>query len=161
MSAAGPTYVGRPHDFDFLCGRWHVVNRRLRRRLAGCETWDTFDARHRGVSLLDGILSVDEMRASHMAGSAVRLLDLTQRRWSIHWVTGEGGVLLPPVHGGWCGDRGEFHGDDTDEGRPVRVRFVWQRFGRDAARWTQAFAPAEAPEAWEDNWVMDFSRVGD
>lgn len=154
-----PAYIGRPHDFDFLCGAWRVDNRRLRRRLAGCTEWDRFEARHQGFSLLGGILSVDEMVAEPLAGSAVRVLDLAQRRWAIHWVARGGGVLLPPVHGGWHGDRGEFFGDDTDEGRPVRVRFTWQRFGPDAARWTQAFAPAEAPQAWEDNWVMEFSRV--
>src|ERR1700682_5729841 len=30
-------------------------------------------------------------------------------------------------------------GDDTDDGRPVRVRFLWRVIGKDTAHWEQAF----------------------
>jgi hypothetical protein len=62
----------------------------------------------------------------------------------------------PPVVGGFAGDRGEFYGEDEDEGRPVRVRFVWTRLSPDAARWEQAFSFGGGP--WETNWVMEFTR---
>jgi hypothetical protein len=35
---------------------------------------------------------------------------------------------------GFAGDRGEFYGQDMDEGRPVWARFLWDRLGPDAAR---------------------------
>jgi hypothetical protein len=41
----------------------------------------------------------------------------------------------------------------------VKVRFVWTKRGRDAARWEQAFSIDGA--AWETNWVMEFSRASD
>jgi len=73
--------------------------------------------------------------------------------------------LQPPVHGGWNGDRGVFHGDDVDDGRPVRVRFLWERLGPDQARWSQDFALAGQDGAsdggWETNWVMELQRVRD
>jgi hypothetical protein len=63
----------------------------------------------------------------------------------------------PPVVGGFAGDRGEFYGEDVDEGRPVRVRFVWTRLSPDTARWEQAFSYDGGP--WETNWVMEFTRA--
>ena len=32
------------HDFDFFHGRWTVRNRRLLKRLAGCDEWEEFEA---------------------------------------------------------------------------------------------------------------------
>ena len=61
------------------------------------------------------------------------------------------------MHGGFAGDRGEFHGTDTDDGREIQVRFVWERLGPDQARWSQAFALVGGE--WELNWVMEMRRV--
>jgi hypothetical protein len=72
-------------------------------------------------------------------------------------VNSKTGALFPPVVGGFAGDRGEFYGDDEDGGRPVKVRYVWTRLGKDAARWEQAFAPDG--RNWETNWVMDLTRA--
>ena len=63
------------------------------------------------------------------------------------------------MRGGWLGERGEFYGDDEDEGRPVTVRFTWQRLGDDEARWEQAFS-LDGGMQWETNWVMAFRRAG-
>ena len=57
----------------------------------------------------------------------------------------------------FAGDRGEFRGRDSDDGREVEVRFVWNRLGADAARWEQAFS-LDGRE-WETNWTMDFKRA--
>ena len=158
-------FIGRPHDFDFLAGRWHVGNRFLRARLAGCDEWESFDAVQQGWSHLDGLVSVDEIafEGRPWRGLTMRTLDLATKRWAIRWVSSRDGRLQPPVHGGWCGDRGEFTGDDEDGGRPVRVRFLWERLGPDRARWSQDFALAgrdgAADGPWETNWVMDFRRL--
>ena len=56
-------------------------------------------------------------------------------------------------------DRGEFFGADSDDGRAVRVRFVWTRLDPDAASWAQAFALDGG--AWEENWVMESCRIQD
>ena len=161
------TYIGRPHDFDFLVGRWRIANRRLRQRHAGCDDWIAFDATHQAWSHLGGLVSVDDNVFPDLAtgGLSFRALDLAAQQWHIHWVSSRDGRVSPPVVGGWNGDRGVFAGDDEDDGRPVRVRFLWERLGPDRARWSQDFALAGvdgAPDGpWETNWVMDFSRLAD
>ncbi|MGH7911450.1 MAG: NIPSNAP family protein [Candidatus Dormibacteraceae bacterium] len=149
---------GDAHDFDFVAGRWTVANRRLRRRGQGCDEWDEFPGTHHGWLLLGGIANVDEMAcpARGFSGMSVRAFDPAAGRWSISWISSLRGVPEPPLVGDFCGDHGEFFGDDVDEGRPVRVRFRWDRVGADAARWAQAFSYAGGP--WETNWVMEFSR---
>lgn len=160
-------FIGRPHDFDFLVGRWRVANRRLRQRLVGSDDWEFVEARQEAWTHLDGQVSIDEIafEGRGWKGFTLRTLDMKARRWSIYWINSTDGRLFPPVHGGWAGDRGEFLGDDVDDGRPVRARFVWERLGPDAARWSQDFAlvdPAGGPDgAWERNWVMEFRRIKD
>ena len=53
---------------------------------------------------------------------------------------------------------GRFEGDDSHDGRPIKVRFCWTRDGPDAARWEQSFS-ADDGEAWEVNWTMGFTRA--
>ncbi|MGN6526452.1 MAG: hypothetical protein ACTHL8_08695 [Burkholderiaceae bacterium] len=158
-------FVGRPGDFAFLAGRWQVTNRRLRERGVGCTEWDTIPAVNEGWSLMNGQISVDEItfEGQPLVGSTFRTLDVAAGRWAIYWVSSRDGRLQPPVHGGWSGDRGMFVGDDRDGDRPIRVRFLWERLGADAARWSQDFAPIDADGAlagpWETNWIMDFRRL--
>ena len=154
-----PDFIGRPNDFAFLAGHWHVANRRLRRRLAGCDDWDRFDATMQGWSLLDGGVSVDEIHfpTQGFSGCTVRTLDRAAQRLAIYWINSRNGQLFPPVFGGFAGERGEFFGDDEDAGRAVKVRFVWTRLGPDAAHWEQAFSLDTG--AWETNWVMEMRRV--
>lgn len=153
-------WPGGAHDFDFVAGRWSVVNRRLRARGVSCDDWDEFGGTHRGRLLLGGIANVDEMvcPSRGFSGMSVRAFDPVARRWSISWVSSTRGVLEPPVFGGFGGDHGEFYGDDVDGGRPVQVRFRWDRPGPHTARWEQSFSYDGAP--WERNWVMEFTREG-
>ena len=155
--------IGRPHDFDFLAGgTWHVVNRRLRQRLpGGDEDWTTFEHTFRAQVLMDGQVSIDEnvFASQGFTGLTFRTLDVAAQRWAIYWINSRDGLVQPPVRGGWDGDRGEFFGEDEDAGRPVRVRFLWERLGPDTARWSQDFALAGGDGAWETNWVMEMRRV--
>ncbi|WP_422844623.1 hypothetical protein [Acidovorax sp. M2(2025)] len=84
--------------------------------------------------------------------------------WSIYWLdnaTGglnpATGLLRPPVVGGFRNGVGVFEGDDTCDGRPVRVRFEWSQTHTGAPRWQQAFS-ADHGATWEVNWVMQFTR---
>ena len=160
-------YIGRPHDFDFLVGRWHIANRRLRQRHAGSTDWIEFSATTQAWSHLGGLVSVDDNVFHDMGvgGLSFRALDVAAQRWNIYWVSSRDGLVSPPVTGGWNGDIGRFSGEDLDDGQPVRVRFLWERLGPDRARWSQDFALAGrdgAPDGpWETNWVMDFSRLPD
>lgn len=152
-------YYGRPHDFDFLVGRWRVHSRRLRQRHVGSNDWNEFEGVMQAWSHLDGIVSVDQFdfESQGFSGCTVRTLDLAKREWSICWVNSRSGRLEPPVRGGWQVDRGEFYGNDEDDGRPVKVRFIWLRKGRDAASWEQSFS-IDGGRNWEINWVMELQR---
>ena len=153
-------FIGRPGDFDFLVGgRWRVRNRRLHTRLVGAADWTEFEAVSQAWRHLGGQVSVDEIafETEGFAGCTLRTLNLQTRQWAIYWINSRCGQLFPPVHGGWDGARGEFYGEDEDDGRPVRVRFVWERLAQDRARWTQAFS-VDGGATWEDNWVMDMER---
>jgi hypothetical protein len=151
---------GGLHDFDFLAGNWSVLTRRLKTRGAGAQDW----AEARGVSrmhiYLGGAANVQEVEFPSLGWSAIapRFFNIEKQQWSIYWALSRQGVLLmPPVVGGFIGDRGEMYGEDQDDGRPVKTRFIWSRLGPEAARWEQAFDYGDGN--WETNWIMEFTRA--
>jgi hypothetical protein len=154
------TMTSTKHDFDFIAGTWTVQNRRLKARGVGSTDWDEFPATVRGTIHLGGIANVDEIHfpTKGWSGLTLRTFDIEKRQWSIYWVNSRDGVILPPVVGGFDGDRGEFYGEDQDDGRHVEVRYVWTKLGPDRAHWEQAFSFDGV--TWEVNWMNDFVRVG-
>lgn len=151
--------TGQPDDFDFLHGRWQVLNRRLATRVPGSDDWQEFPSVLACEPRLGGIANVEQIdfTTQDWSGMTLRLFDTAKRQWSIYWAHNRSGILFPPVRGGFDGDRGEFYGEDEDNGRKVYARFVWQRQGPDAARWEQAFSPDG--EEWLTNWTMQMTRM--
>jgi hypothetical protein len=89
-----------------------------------------------------------------------RFFDPEKKRWSIYWADSRRcGELDPPVLGSFSGDTGVFVGEDTFEGRPILVRYVWSSVTTPKPRWEQAFSEDDG-ESWETNWVMDFTPAG-
>ena len=150
-------------DFDFWMGEWKVQNRRLRRRLAGSDDWDEFEADARAWPILGGLGNADEYRTDRdggFLGMSFRFFDPRTRQWSIYWADSRRpGLLDPPVIGSFAGDEGVFEGDDTFEERPIRVRFTWSGVTTGSPSWEQSFSE-DGGETWEPNWRMDFTRVG-
>ena len=68
------------------------------------------------------------------------------------------GPLDPPVVGTFHDGVGTFLADDTFNGRPIRVRFVWSRIAPTSCHWEQAFS-TDRGATWETNLVMDFKRT--
>jgi len=66
-------------------------------------------------------------------------------------------VLFPAVSGRFRDGTGLFYGDDSYEGRAVRVRYVWSDITAVSARWEQAFS-ADDERTWEVNWIMELTR---
>ena len=110
--------------------------------------------------MLGGVANVDEiaMPSREFSGLTIRTFDLSRCLWSIGWVNSTRGLLEPPVVGRFEDGRGVFEGEDTDEGRPVRVRFVGDAITPTSARWRQAFS-GDGGRTWETNWVMQFTRT--
>jgi len=148
-------------DFDFLMGRWTIHNRRLRRRLAGSTEWEEFESSCVARPLPGGLGNEDELRiadAGGYVGMSFRFFNPATQRWAIHWADSRRGVLDPPVVGAFVDGTGTFEGEDSFEGRPILVRFVWSRTRTEAPRWEQAFSD-DGGETWETNWFMDFARA--
>jgi hypothetical protein len=161
---AGSTYTldrtGDLHDFDDLAGAWVFANRRLKARGVGSDEWDEFPAVSCTTIHLGGVANVDEIQfpTKGWGGLTVRTFDVKKRQWSIYWVNSRDGLMFPPVVGGFDGNRGEFYGEDTDDGRPILVRFVWTKLGNERFRWEQWFS-YDGGVAWEMNWTNTLSRA--
>ena len=147
------------HDFDFLHGRWQVHHRLLKARGAGSNEWVEYQGTADTRPLLAGLCNVEEHRISgRNSGVALRCYDRSAKRWAIYWVGDGDGLLGPAVYGGFQGNEGLFEGDDTYEGKPIRVRFLWRKLSSSSARWEQSFS-FDAGHSWETNWIMDFKRA--
>jgi hypothetical protein len=146
-------------DFDFLVGTWKIDNRRLKQRLNGCTEWESFTARAEGRNQFAGAANIDEITfPDGTFGLTVRLFDPRRREWSLYWASSTTGTIFPPVVGRFSEGTGEFYGDDTHDGRPVRVRFLWSGITPTSARWEQAFS-VDGGATWETNWIMEMTRA--
>lgn len=155
-------------DFDFLAGRWDVVNRKLDDPTPeAAARWHGFRSFAESRSILGGLGNYDDHLFPDFPGRgechglAFRLFDFGQDMWRIWWGSDPGsGDLAPPLLGHFQGGEGHFEGDDVYEGRSIRVRFKWYAITPVSARWEQAFSFGDdAP--FEVNWIMGFRRVVD
>jgi hypothetical protein len=62
------------------------------------------------------------------------------------------------VLGRFDGGIGTFVGEDTFDGRPILVRFLWLDITARTCRWEQSFSD-DGGATWEINWVMEFTRT--
>ncbi len=53
---------------------------------------------------------------------------------------------------------GTFFSDESFEGKPIKVRDIWDATNPERPHWQQAFSP-DAGKTWEVNWVTAFARV--
>jgi hypothetical protein len=152
--------AGGAHDFDFLIGSWEVANRRLTTLLSGSDDWDEFPATAVCRSLFGGAANVDEIvfPTKGFSGATLRLFDPARDEWSLYWANSRTGTLFPPVVGRFDDGRGDFYGDDTHDGVPIRAHFVWSEITGESARWEQEFS-ADGGRTWESNWVMELRRA--
>lgn len=147
------------NDFDFLAGTWMVANRWREDFLDHDSAWEEFPAVSHASRHFDGGANVDEIvfPTKDFSGLTLRLYDTERKQWSLYWSSKRSGRLFPPVTGQFIDGRGEFHGEDSHYGHPVRVRFVWSDITARSARWEQAFSVDEGT-TWVTNWIMEFSR---
>lgn len=152
--------MSSPRDFDFFHGAWEVLNRRRTDFLDPDSDWEAFPATSHCRPLFDGAANIDEIDMPYLGskGLTLRLFDRETEQWSLNWSSSGSGKLFPPVVGRFEAGRGEFYGDDTHDGKDVRVRFVWSGVRAESARWEQAFS-VDGGETWVTNWTMDFTRA--
>ena len=150
-------------DFDFQIGSWQVRHRRLKERLANCTEWEEFDGTSDMRPILGGNGNVED-NLLHIPGGtyraiALRSYDPAQDSWAIWWIDARSPHTLDvPVIGRFEQGVGHFYADDTLDGQPIRLRFIWSRTDTSTPRWEQAMS-ADGGESWEVNWTMDFTRA--
>lgn len=150
-------------DFDFLIGDWRVSHRRLKRRLAGDQDWETFSGESSTRKILGGLGNLEDNWIDLPGGAyraiALRSFDPQTARWAIWWLDARAPHHLDvPVIGNFENGVGAFFAEDRLDGRPIRVRFLWTQTKTPAPQWEQAFS-ADGGMSWETNWVMAFSRL--
>jgi hypothetical protein len=161
----GPSPVAEHvHDWDWLVGRWNVRHHRLKGRLVGSTTWEDFNGTSVERKTMGGQGTFDdnviELPDGTYRAVGFRAFDPKSGEWLIWWLDGRYPTdIEPPVHGGFKDGVGTFFGDDSLNGRPIKVRFTWSRITATSAHWEQAFSP-DGGKTWETNWTMEFARAG-
>jgi hypothetical protein len=160
-----PLNPDAPHDFDFIVGDWQVRHRRLNARLVGCTDWTEFQGLSSTRPTLGGYGNVEDnllhLPEGDVRALAMRSFDAASRSWSIWWLDARNPHRLDvPVVGRFAHGTGVFHAEDTLNGQPIRVRFVWRPNPGGRPTWEQAFSP-DGGATWETNWTMEFTRRGD
>ncbi|MFY9912199.1 MAG: hypothetical protein WAK56_20330 [Candidatus Sulfotelmatobacter sp.] len=152
------------HDFDFLVGHWRVHHRKLKKRLANSHEWIEFEGTLFSQPLMGGYANVDddvfEVPGGAYRGVAPRSFDAKSGQWSIWWMDSRTPLapMDPPVRGSFHNGVGTFYADDTENGKPIRIRFVWSKITPISCHWEQAHSP-DGGRTWETNWIQDLKRV--
>lgn len=103
--------------------------------------------------------NVIDLPAGAYRALALRSFDAEAGTWAIWWLDQRAPHQLDvPVIGGFENGVGAFYANDTLDGRPIRVRFLWLDTASGSPRWEQAFSPDDGA-SWETNWTMQFTRA--
>jgi len=152
------------HDFDFLFGHWQVHHRKLKERLVNSHEWIEFEGILFSQPLMGGYANVDddvfEVPGGTYRGVAPRSFDAKSQQWSIWWLDSRTPLarLDPPVRGRFKNGIGTFYADDIENGKAIRIRFIWSKITPTSCHWEQAYSP-DGGKTWETNWVQDLKRV--
>lgn len=150
---------GGPHDFDYYAGAWTTRSRSLKARNVGSKDWQEFSSTLCVTQHLDGLVEISDMYmpSRGSSGLTVRAFDVKKKQWVVHYINSKTGAMDPPTFGGFNGSQGTLYGEDTDNGRPIKVEVKWIEIDHDHARWQQAFSYDN--RTWETNWISDFTRA--
>jgi hypothetical protein len=145
--------------FYFLAGQWQVQHHRLKNPWGERQEWNDFDGNATFRTLVDGLVSVEELRDAKGVpfGGAVRSFDRERRVWSDSWLGARDGILQPGVIGRFDGSVGTFVTPDMHEDSVILARGVWRRISADEFTWEQ-FLSRDYGATWLLTWHMRFQR---
>ena len=156
------TTTSSPTDFDFVIGQWRVRHRRLNARLCGCTEWTEFSGRMETRKILQGFGNLEDnvlgFPEGEVRAAALRSFDPVTRTWAIWWLDGRAPHQLDvPVVGIFSGGEGTFYADDSLNGKPIKIRFIWKVNPGANPTWEQAFSDDDG-SSWETNWTMELEQ---
>jgi hypothetical protein len=148
-----------PGDFDFLTGEWRIKLRKF--DTSGPDGKKERDASATVRRVLNGMGSIEELRNGDgsMWGMGVRVWHPEQKMWADHWTAAQDGVVNSPQLGQFIDGTGIFRMDDTDDGKPIKIKAVWDKITPTSCRWYQ-ITSRDTGKTWEYGWYMDWTRVG-
>jgi len=148
-------------DFSFQDGHWTVHHRKLRKRLAASNDWYEFTGTTTAGPLMAGMAGYEDNLLDDPSGpyraEGLRRFDPKTGLWSIWWWDERFSEIDPPVSGRFENGIGTFLGDSVLDGKPIRVRYIWDMPAAGVPRWCQAFSTDQGA-TWETNWIMEFRR---
>ena len=148
-------------DFDSHIGTWKTHVRRLVKPLTGSTTWTEMNGTTIVRKVWDGRANLVELTAEggKFQGMSLRLYKPEAEQWSLHFASSHDGVLNIPTIGAFDENgRGEFHSQETYNGRAIFVRFVITPIDTNTIRFEQAFSD-DGGKSWEVNWIATDTRV--
>lgn len=114
-------------NFDFLIGKWAVLNKRLNERLKKSNNWTEFIAYMETKEILNGLALMDEMKTSHFGdefvGLSIRMINPKTNEWTIYWADTENPELKMKEQ-----VIGEFYGKEVFEGNEIKVSVEKRNF---------------------------------
>jgi hypothetical protein len=165
-SAAAPAAQERDgeHDFDFELGSWKIHLKRRLHPLTGSNTWVEFEGTSVTRKLWDGRAEIEEFESDgaggHIEGLTLRTYNPQTHRWSLYWANSKDGLIVPPQVGEFKNGQGEFYGQDTLNGKPIYIRFIWSKTDANMPHFEQSFSD-DGGKTWEVNWITDQTRTSD
>lgn len=154
----GATSGKGPGDFDFLTGEWTIELRNF--DTSGPQGKEVKRASATVHRVLNGAGSIEELRRGDgaMWGMGVRVWLPEKKQWADHWTAADNGVVNPPQLGSFIDGAALFLADDEHEGKPVKIRAVWDKITPTSCRWYQCMSKDQG-KTWEYGWYMEWTRV--
>lgn len=150
------------HDFDFELGSWKIHLKRRVHPLTGSNEWIEFDGTSVTRKVWDGRSQIEEFETDgaggHIEGLTLRTYNPQTQLWNLYWANSKDGNIVAPQVGKMNGDSGEFYGQDTFNGKPIFIRFVWSKIHSASPHFEQAFSE-DGGKTWEVNWITDQTKV--
>lgn len=150
------------NDFDFLLGRWTVLNQRLTQWLDGSNEWMEFESTHEERKLRSGQGTVAYhqyvMDRVPYERNIIRSYNERWDLWKIDRLDAKTSLVMTPLQGTFWQNKGSFVSRGTMDSLPVLVWVEWSRICETYASWEQALSKDNG-RTWETNWVMEFFRA--
>ena len=151
------------HDFDFELGSWNIHLKKLMNPLSGSTKWVEFDGTSVTRKVWNGRSQIEEFEtdsdvAGHIEGLTLRTFNPQTHLWNLYWANAKDGTVVPPQVGQFKDGVGEFYAQDTLNGRPIFIRFIWSKTDTDKPHFEQSFSD-DGGKTWEVNWITDQVRV--
>ena len=129
------------HDFGFPLGKWKAHAHRLPDRLNNSNMGVEYDGISNRKKIHDSNANFEELdvtsadRKLHIKAQTLRLYNPTSHQWSIYLIDVDNGTLsLPPVIGGFTGNRREFFDQEDFKLRAILMRYMWLNISPRSAR---------------------------